>query len=247
MGSFEYAVTPVLIDERIVAAHRATWRRLARAGSWWNGFERVAIAAEVRRAADCALCRERKAALSPSAVAGEHEASDVLPAAAVDAVHRIVTEAMRLSQSWVEKLAAAGLSDGHYVELLGVVVAVFSIDEFHRGLGLEPEPLPEPSPGEPSQTRPGGVASGVAWVPMLSYRAAKKSAPDLYAGMPVAPKVIAAMSLVPDAVRDLRRLSSVHYVADGQVANPLARGDALSRAQMELIAARVSVLNESFY
>ena len=68
-----------------------------------------------------------------------------------------------------------------------------------------------------------------------------------YEGMPMAPNVIAAMSLVPDAVRDLRRLSDVHYISDAQVANPFARGEVLSRPQIELIAARVSALNECFY
>ena len=247
MENFEYAAARVPIDDAIVAAHRETWRRIAAAGAWWTGAERVAIAAEVRRAASCARCRERKAALLPAAVADEHEASDVLSAAAVDAVHRIVTDAMHLSKSWIEKLAAGGVSEAHYVKLLGVVVAVFSIDEFHRGLGLAPEPLPEPGAGEPSRERPAGVSSGVAWVPMLPFRAAKTSAPDLYAGMPIAPNVFAAMSLVPDAVRDLKRLSSVHYLAGGQVANPLARGEVLTRSQMELIAARVSSLNECFY
>jgi hypothetical protein len=247
MGGFEYAGAPVEVGAKIVAAHRETWRRLAGAGNWWTGAERVAIAAEVRRAQACDLCIERKAALSPSAVSREHEASDALPAAAVDAVHRIVTDATRLSKAWVEKLAAAGVSDGHYVELLGVVVAVFSIDEFHRGLGIVPEALPEPLDGQPSHERPQGVRAGVAWVPMLSLRAAKTAAPDIYEGMPIAPNVIAAMSLVPDAVRDLRLLSGVHYLSDVQVANPLVHGETLSRPQMELIAARVSALNECFY
>lgn len=247
MGSFGYAVSPVLIDAGIVTAHREIWRRLAGAGTWWNGAERVAIAAEVRRAESCPLCRERKAALSPRVAVGEHEASAELPAAAVDAVHRIVTDASQLSEAWLEKLAAGGVPDGYYVELLGIVVAVFSIDEFHRGLGLSREPLPEPRAGAPSRRRPAGVAKRVAWVPTLSFRAAKHSAPDLYAGLPMAANVIAAMSLVPDAVRDLKRLSSVHYLPDGEVANPLARGEVLSRPQMELIAARVSAINECFY
>lgn len=247
MTAFEYAASPVPISDEIIAAHRGFWQRLAAPGSWWTGAARVAIAAEVRRAGDCALCRERKAALSPSAVTGEHESSDALPAAAVDAVHRIVTDATRLSKTWVEKLAASGVPDTHYVELLGIVVAVFSIDEFHRGLGLSPEPLPVPQGGEPSHDRPSGAEPGIGWVPMLSLRAAKRSAPDLFAGMPIAPNVIAAMSLVPDAVRDLKNLAGVHYVPDIEVMNPSARGEVLTRMQMELVAARVSALNECFY
>ena len=108
MGNFEYAAARVPIDEPIVAAHRETWRRIADAGTWWTGAERVAIAAEVRRAASCALCRERKAALSPAVVAVEHEANDALSAAAVDAVQRNLTEAMHHSKNWLENQVAPG-------------------------------------------------------------------------------------------------------------------------------------------
>ena len=55
-----------------------------------------------------------------------------------------------------------------------------------------------------------------------------------------------AMSLVPDAVRDLKSLSAVHYLTPEEVANPAARR-ALSRPQIELLAGRVSALNECFY
>jgi len=246
MPSFEYAGAPVPIGEELAAAHRETWRRIAAPGAWWSGAERVAIAAAVRAAEGCALCAARRTALSPSA-GGAHEAGERLPAAAVEAAHRIATDAKRLSRAWVEQLATSGVSDGHYVELLGVVAAVLSIDDFHRGLGLALEPLPEPASGAPSGERPAGVKGGAAWVPMLPLRAARRVAPDLYRGMPMAPNVIAAMSLVPDAVRDLKRLSAAHYLKDADVVDPRARGEVLTRAQMELVAARVSALNECFY
>ena len=125
MKSFAYSGTAVPIGDDIAEAHREIWRRVAAPGAWWSGVERVAIAAEVRAAEHCALCAERKSALSPEG-GPAHEAGEELPPAAVEAVHRIVTDATRLSGTWVEKLAAAGVSDGHYVELLGVVVAVLS-------------------------------------------------------------------------------------------------------------------------
>ena len=59
--------------------------------------------------------------------------------------------------------------------------------------------------------------------------------------------VIRAMSLVPDAVRSLQELSAAHYLALKDVRDPNARMPALERPQVELIAGRISALNECFY
>ena len=58
-----------------------------------------------------------------------------------------------------------------------------------------------------------------------------------------------ALSLVPDEVRMLRALAPSHYVPFERVTDPgfTPPGRALARPQMELIAARVSALNECFY
>ena len=120
--TFPDAVAPVRSD--IGEAHRQVWERLARAGSWWTGEERVAIARAVREAADCRLCAERAGALSPLAVQGDHDHDGVLSGAAVEVVHQVVNDPGRLSQTWYEKVLADGLSPEQYVETLGVVVAV---------------------------------------------------------------------------------------------------------------------------
>ena len=62
-----------------------------------------------------------------------------------------------------------------------------------------------------------------------------------------AANVIRAMSLVPDEIRTLKDLSTAHYLKNSQVRDPKASRGPLSRAQMELIAGRVSVLRECFY
>ena len=209
----------------------------------------MAIVEEVRRAPTCALCAERKAALSPFAVDGEHDhaGSRVLADAAIDAVHRLVTDAPRLSRSWVEKLAAQGISDGHYVELLGVVVAVISIDSFHRGLSQPLEPLPTPEEGTPSGYRPAGLEHDTAWVAMIANGKTAESEADLFPGSRTG-NVVRAMSLVPDAVRTLLTLSAAQYVPMWAVAAPTwSEGRALDRSQIELLAGRVSALNECFY
>ena len=80
MTEISYAAAPVPVRDDLLAAHRRAWQRLARAGNWWTGAERVAIAAEVRHAWQCSLCQARKAALSPYTIAGTHESVSPLSA-----------------------------------------------------------------------------------------------------------------------------------------------------------------------
>jgi hypothetical protein len=60
------------------------------------------------------------------------------------------------------------------------------------------------------------------------------------------PNIMRALSLVPDAARMLRRLSAAHYIREDQIPDPTIRR-ILDRSQMELVAARVSALNQCFY
>jgi hypothetical protein len=246
---FAYTTSPLPVRADLIAANRKTWQRIAEPGAWWTGAERVAIAAAARAAHGCALCRERKQALSPNAVRGTHDGTDArLAPAATDAVHRIVTDQSRLSRDWVEGLAAEGVSDGHYVELVGVVVSVVCIDAFHRALGLAPEPLPQPLAGAPSGYRPPGLDEDAAWVAMIDPAAISAADRDLFPPAPQVPNVLRAMSLVPDAVRSLHEQSGAYYLEMVDVVNPKVNGGrALTRPQMELVAGRVSALNECFY
>ena len=91
----------------LTAAHARYWRRLASPGANWSGAQRIAIARETRHASGCAYCRRLRAAFSPHALTGAHDAaprnSGLLPAPAVDAIHRIVNDASRLTRSWYER------------------------------------------------------------------------------------------------------------------------------------------------
>jgi alkylhydroperoxidase family enzyme len=245
MRDFEYGDAPVPVRADLRAAHRRAWERLARPGTWWTGPERLAIAAEVRQAAHCALCRERSKALSPLHVAGKHEHLGALSEAAVEVIHQVTRDPARLSKTWFEKTLAGGLSDAQYVEIVGVVVTVVSIDSFCRGIGVPLRPLPEPQPGDPSRYRPPGALPEGAWVPMIRERRARGAEADLYSTFRTG-NVIRALSLVPDEVRGLQDLSAAHYLSPEQVIDLRARR-ALDRAQIELVAGRVSALNECFY
>jgi hypothetical protein len=244
--TLHYEATSLPVRSDLVAAHRRAWRRLASPGAWWSGSERIAIAQQVRSAAQCALCAERAAALSPNAIAGAHEPAPPLAAEAVDAAHRITRDPGRLSRAWRDRSRASGLDDGPYVELIGVVVTVVSIDAFCRAIGVALHPLPVPVAGEPTRHRPRQARDDGAWVPMIPAFGATGAEADLWRrGM--TGNVIRALSLVPDEVRTLKDLSAAHYLRDDQVANPRARMEHLSRPQTELLAARVSALRECFY
>lgn len=249
MSDVSFTRVPFVVREEMVHAHRSAWRRLAAPGNWWTGAERVALAAEVRQAPRCARCKQSKTALSPAAVEGPHESAGhptaALPAAAVDVVHRVVTDPGRLTRSWYQQKLDEGLSDARYVEILGVVVTVVSIDTVCRGIGEPLHPLPEPQSGEPSRYRPAQAQLEEAWVPMIPRNGAVGREADLWPGN-VTGNVIRAMSLVPDAVRQLMELSAVHYLPPERIVN-LRAGSAIDRAQIEFVASRVSALNECFY
>lgn len=247
MTPFSYDDAPFNIRAEIGAAHREYWRALARPGSWWTGEQRVAIAQESRNAVSCAYCRQRKAALSPYTLTGSHDHSHALPEAVVDAVHRVVTDQNRITRKYVDDNVAEGLTKEAYVELVGVVVAVFSIDEFHRALGLPLEPLPQPRPGDISRYRPAVLSEDIGFVPTVPLEGGVGAEADLWI-FGRAPNVLRALTLVPDALRDWRELSAAQYLSFAGMANFVKDDNrAINRMQMELVAGRVSSVNECFY
>jgi hypothetical protein len=182
--TLSYASAPVPVRRDLIESQSRAWQSIGRPGSWWTGSERVAIAAETRVAQRCALCLARKTALSPAAVGGTHDSPGTLPPAAIDAVHRITTDPGRLTRRWFDEIAAAGLADAAYVELLGVVVTTLGIDAFCRAVGVPPHPLPAPQPGEPGRRRPEGARDEGAWVATIPGDGARGEHADLYAGIP---------------------------------------------------------------
>ncbi|MGI9327806.1 MAG: alkylhydroperoxidase-related (seleno)protein [Pseudomonadales bacterium] len=237
------------VRAELIDAHALLLNRIAHPGTWWTGVERVAIAAATRSARACSFCQERKAALSPYAMAGDHlvssEYSEVLPASVIDIVHLATIDAPRMTAAAINALSDQGLSDAHYVEALGIAVAVRSIDQTCRALGAPLHQLPTPVPGEPSRTRPDVEPAGEAFVPMLAARQPAPPNDDLWDENSIY-YGLRAMSLVPDAVRDLRILSAAQYIPLDKAAD-FSHGRSLGREQMELLATRVAVINECFY
>jgi hypothetical protein len=242
-----YSASPLPIRADLAAAHARAWERIARPGTWWDGAARVAIAAETRQAPLGALCRRRNEALSPLAVEGAHDSLGQLPEPAVEVVHRVRTDPGRLGEGWYRNVIARGLSEEEYVEIVSVVAHIVAVDTMARGLALDPVPLPDPQPGLPTRRRPLGARPGDAWVPWLEPADASDDEAAIYPSDRPPANIMKAMSLVPDEVRSFFDLVSHQYLP-GEVMRDFAHEyRAISHAQIELLAARVSALNRCLY
>lgn len=231
-------------------AHAAAWCRLARSGSWLTGAERVAVAAETRAARSCPACAARKAALSPEAPTPPHDAGSDLPPAMVDLIHRITTDADRLTQAWFKRTVPAVLAVERYVETVGVIAETIAVDRFDAALGRPPRPLPAPEAGAPAETPTPAAKPAAAWVPTVAPEDISDADPPdaraMYRNRSAA-NIHRALSLVPSAVVDFFDLDDAMYLPDAQLRQFGDEPRAISHAQIELLAARVSALNRCLY
>ena len=235
------------VREDLSHIQKTSWQCIARPGTWWTGRERVAIAAETRQAMSCKLCRNRKAALSPYDTNGSHNHLRQLPDPAIEAIHRIRTDAGRLKESWYQGLLALGLSDAHYVELVAVVSAVAALDTFNRGMGRPLQELPKPVEGTPSRRRPAGARRTIAWMPTLQPEDIAVEDYNPYSDEYEPFNIHMALSLVPEEAEAFRHLDEANYLPQMAIRDLDTEYRAITHVQMELLAARVSSLNQCFY
>ena len=242
-----YASAPYAIRHDLAAAHARAWSRIARPGTWWDGTARVAIAAEARNAPSCTLCRRRKEALTPLSIEGTHDSLDRLPEIVVEVVHRVRTDPGRLGERWYRDVIASGLTEEQYVEIVSVAAHTVAIDTMARGLGIDVLPLPDPKPGSPTHYRPEAAKPGGAWVPWVEPADAGEVEAGIYPSDRLPANIMKAMSLVPAEVRSFFDLVTHQYLP-GEVMRDFSREyRAISHAQIELLAARVSALNRCLY
>jgi hypothetical protein len=234
------------VRESLAKALEQARDRLCRPGTWWNGEERRAIAAEARLADSCALCRRRKAALSPFTVPGQHDGRGLLPADAVEAIHRLKTDASRITERWVREMVEGGLGEERYVEIISIVAIVTSLDTLDRALGRPPSPLPAARSGAPVRHRPAGAKRNLAWVATLAPEDVAPGDPNPY---PVHgdKNIHRALSLVPQEVFNFFDLDVELYLKDHEIRDFAREYRAISHAQIEFIAARASALNRCYY
>ncbi len=243
-ASFAGSTLPVRAD--LVEAHERAWASIAAPGTWLDGARRIAVAAEIRSARACAYCARLKAALSPNAVSGEHDALGVLGAAQVELIHRVVNDPGRLTEKWSQSVLAKGLGEGEYVETIGVIAMVMIMDTCHHALGLALRDLPAAKAGEPTRYRPPGAKKKAAWLPLVEPQDAVESDGPMYPS-PKAGYIYRGLSMVPQAVRDYWALANIHYLPGEYVYQFGVSIRAIERPQVEVLAGRVSSLHQCAY
>ena len=225
---YQEAEIPVRAD--LDLAHQQTVESWATPGDWWSASERLAMVSEVRRAR---AADELPPWVRPSSVDGLIDSDHVLPRAAVDAVWRLTNHSGTVTGEWYQQMVAEGISPEQYVELVGVVATANCLEVFAAAIGIDSLPLPVPAEGEPARQLVPNAAVRSHWVPTADIRG---------------PNVGKALTASPVSVDDWHRLSDAQYVPmEALLADLTWSRGTLDRMQIELVAARTSLLNECFY
>ena len=199
-------------------------------GQWFTATERLAMASLVRMARAATGIPPWQ---SPRTVPRLIDPDNPLDDAVVDLVWRLTNHPGTLTHDWYLKAIEDGLHPGAYVELVGVVAMANTLEHFCHAIGADSPALPSPSisPAASGNRIPGAVSSH--WVPTVD-----SDLTNIRKALSAAPAEASMQVVLLDAM----------YVPGGALAVGLEeRIWSLERTQVELVASRVSSLNECFY
>ena len=146
---FAWDRAPGRVRDDIRAMATACWRSYAEPGTWWNGYQRTALAETARRA-----------------WLGDDLAGTDLPDVAVEAAELLAAHPALTSKEWVDGVVGQ-IGVAPYIEIIGIVAQVVAIDTFTRLLGSEPEPFLPSTAGEPTRELVDPEPRQIrTWVPM---------------------------------------------------------------------------------
>ncbi len=223
----------VTIRDDLADAHRLAWEHLAAPGSWWTGAQRI----ELARTAAAAIADDDP--LPPwVGVSTSDRLSSVrsVPDVAHDLAYRIARHAATMTED-VYRSATSRIDELAYVELCAIVSTVAAVAHFCRNVGTEFPAWPGPGDGDASGDLPAEVARAeLNWVPVA-------------APADVWPAVVQAYTAVPGEQVNTWRMATAQYMPSEEMIHPdwSRRRGGLTRAQMELVAARVAQIRECFY
>ena len=245
MTGITYDDSPYPVRDDLVASHTRAWSHIADAGSWLTGEQRLKVAAEARHARTCPTCAKVKEALSPFAVTEPHDAGTDLPENWVNMIHLIVADPGRLTRGWYDKTRATGIDEGQFVEIVSIVAHITAIDTFAKGLGVPLRNLPEPKDTTPTGYRPAEARQHEAWVPNIAWDEFGPNEADFFVG-PEA-NIRRALTLVPNEARQFFDLVTNQYYSREQMLDLTQEYRAISHLQTELLASRISAINQCTY
>jgi hypothetical protein len=202
---FAFDGAPVPIRDDLRDAHVAIWRHFAQPGQVLDANERHTILKTARN--NSSLADDRLGRLAST----------------------LYGNPARVSEDMVRSgIATSG--EAAVVETVSLVSMLAAVDNTHRALGADLEPLPEPLHGEPS----GNIATG------LKKRRARVPMPTT--------SITGALDLLPIENAAYAAACGPLYMTFAEMSSAFfERSPGLNRAQLETIAARTSLLNECFY
>ena len=221
-GEEKWGPQAAFVRQDIVNVHRQTWKAIACAGSFWSDVDRLEIAKQARAA------RSQRSDLPFNRSYPDSR----LNRDTLETVRKVAADAGKIDRLWAKKQIAS-IGDGPYAELVAIVASVSAVDAFSEALGRPKEMLPKATGGSCSGVKSDNATDIGGYLPMV----------DPWDG----PNVSRALSLVPAANALFMQNVSSMYVGKGGGFNDMVWDGPLSRPQAELLAARVSSVNECFY
>ncbi len=237
-----YADAETRPDATIDALHADELRSFARPGTWGTAAQRTAIAATAR----AALC---EAGLQAPVRGEVPDAAVSLPPPATRLARDVALGASGIDRAYCGQAQSDGLTEGAYVEIVGVASRLANLDVFARGIGVAPRPLQDPvDDAKPSFERPAEARDeGFFTATVPNYPDGGALAESLY-GRHYAGNILRSLSLVPGEARRVITLVGQQYFSGEKLMDfSPAPERPLSRAQIELVATKVSAHNQCFY
>lgn len=217
----------------LAEAHRLAWRHIAAPGSWYTGAERVVLA----RTAMLALADPDPLPPWVSATSSGRLVDPLTaPATAHDFAYRLARHAGTITRDVYESVSGE-IGELAFVEVCAIVSTVAAVWHFSRNIGVPVPGLPPVVDGSPTGRRPEQLAKAeLNWVPVAAP--ADQTA-----------AVVQAYTAVPGEQVNTWRMADTQYMPNDDMVDPAwtRRVGGLSRAQMELVAARVTMLRDCFY
>jgi hypothetical protein len=223
----------VIVRDDLAEAHRLAWEHVATPGSWWTGAQRFELACTALLAISDTDPLPPWVGVTSTDRLGT---GLVAPPIAHDFAYRLARHAGTITVD-LYRVVSGELGELLYVELCGIVSTVAAVAHFCRDIGVPVPPLPEPVAGEPTGARPDRLAQPrYNWVPVA------EPADEVAA-------VVQAYTAVPGENLNNWRMASAQYMPVEEMVRPdwQRRPGGLSRAQMELVAARLTRLRDCFY
>jgi len=214
----------------LVGAHEDWLRHVAAPGTWFSAEERVAFIAALWAAIDDPKPLPPWEAPTPPT-------GSALPVAAHAIAYRLGRHASTTTRGWYERsVADLGIGAPAFVELVALAATGCAVGSFGPALGMARPILPEAQQGPPSRDGPPLVDATMNWVPVT-------------APADEDPPVVQAFTAVPAEYDMLWRLAAAQYIPLAEMVHLDWRrpGSPLQRRQVELVAARLSIVRECFY